>query len=53
MSDTHRCRDCEALITQEWDLCEDCHSDWIKWLEERDASLHGRTLDTAASHPSP
>jgi len=29
--DTYRCRDCEALITQEWDLCEDCHSRWINW----------------------
>lgn len=35
MNDTHRCKDCEALITQEWDLCEDCHSDWIGWLEKR------------------
>jgi len=35
MEDTHRCRDCEALITQEWHLCEDCHSDWISWLEKR------------------
>lgn len=35
MDDTYRCRDCEALITQEWDLCEDCHSGWISWLEKR------------------
>lgn len=31
--DAYRCRECEALITAEWDLCEDCHSDWIGWLE--------------------
>lgn len=36
VDDTHRCRECEALIAQEWDLCEDCHSDWIGWLMERD-----------------
>jgi len=36
MDDTYRCRDCEALITTEHNLCEDCHSDWIDWLEKRD-----------------
>lgn len=34
--DTHRCSECEALISQEWDLCEDCHSDWVGWLMARD-----------------
>ena len=33
MSDTWRCRDCEKLIFTEDDLCEDCQSDWIDWLE--------------------
>jgi len=32
MNDTHRCNECEALITQEWDLCEDCHSGYVDWL---------------------
>ncbi len=53
MSDAHRCRDCEALITQEDDLCEVCQSGWIDWLIERDASLHGHTHGIAAYHPSP
>lgn len=35
LADTHRCRDCEALITAPEDLCEDCHSDWLGWLEKR------------------
>ena len=34
--DTHRCRECEVLITQEDNLCEDCQSDWIDWLQQRD-----------------
>lgn len=53
MNDTYRCRDCEALITQEWDLCEDCHSDWLGWLEQRHASAAGRTPDNDASRPIP
>jgi hypothetical protein len=36
VDDTHGCRNCEVLITQEEDLCEDCHSDWISWLMARD-----------------
>lgn len=36
MNDTYRCRECEALIVQEENLCEDCHADWIAWLEQRD-----------------
>lgn len=36
VDDASRCRECEALISQEWDLCEDCHSDWMGWLMARD-----------------
>jgi len=35
MKDYWSCKECEAPITQEWDLCEDCHSDWLGWLEQR------------------
>ncbi len=35
LADTSRCRECEALITQEEDLCEVCQSGWITWLENR------------------
>ena len=49
MKDYWACKDCEAPITQEWDLCEDCHSDWIGWL----ASERGRTPDIDASRPTP
>ena len=31
-----RCRDCKALIQYEWDLCEECHAEWIGWLQKRD-----------------
>lgn len=53
MPDTHRCRDCEALITQEWDLCEDCHSQWINWQMQMDAMrarLAAAELDPADSY---
>jgi hypothetical protein len=53
INDAVRCRDCEALVTQEDDLCEVCQSGWIDWLIARDASLHGHILDSAASRPSP
>lgn len=54
LSDTWRCRDCEALIEQEWDLCEDCHSDWIGWLVKRDdASSFGHIPYSAVAHPNP
>lgn len=49
MQDTWRCTECEALIRQEWDLCEDCHSDWIGWL----ASERDRTPDNDVSRPTP
>ena len=53
MDDTYRCRDCEALITQEWDLCEDCHSRWINWQMQMDAMrdrLAAADLDPADSY---
>lgn len=52
MEDAYRCKDCEALVTQEWDLCEDCHSGWLDWLEKYHAYEVDRTPDTAASRPS-
>lgn len=36
MNDTYRCSECEALIQQEWDLCEDCHSQWVDWQSSND-----------------
>ena len=53
MDDTYRCRDCEALITQEWDLCEDCHSRWITWQMQMDAMrdrLAAADLDPSDSY---
>lgn len=53
MSDTWRCKDCEAIITQEWDLCELCHSGWLEWLEKYHASSPDHTPDSDASRPTP
>lgn len=36
MNDTYRCLECEALIQQEWDLCEDCHSRWVNYQKHMD-----------------
>lgn len=35
MSDTRRCRECEALLFSEDDLCDACQTDYINWLEQR------------------
>jgi hypothetical protein len=53
INDAIRCRDCEALVTEEDDLCELCQSGWIDWLISRDASAHGHTLYIDASRLSP
>ena len=54
LPETWRCRDCEAMIEQEWDLCEDCHSDWIGWLiKNDDASSFGHIPYSAVAHPNP
>lgn len=38
MSDTRRCRECEALLLIADDLCLDCQSDYLAWVEERMSS---------------
>lgn len=35
--EAHRCLDCEVLLPESEDqLCEDCQSDFIGWLQARD-----------------
>jgi hypothetical protein len=57
LNDVTRCRDCEALVNQEDDLCETCQSGYIDWLIERDqalaASSPDHTHDSDGGRPSP
>lgn len=34
-TDTRRCRECEALLFGDDDLCDVCQTDYLNWLESR------------------
>lgn len=39
LTDANRCCECEALIRPEYDLCDDCDSDWFGWVTSWRANL--------------
>jgi len=52
-----KCAECEdAYPMDESNLCEQCQSDWVDWLKQRDeerlAFAAGHTHDSGASRPS-